>query len=185
MKTPTVNQEIRTKDKCVAVFTSHRTAEEAVQELGRADFDMKALSIVGVDYHTEDNVVGFYNAGDRVKHWGKLGAFWGGIFGILFAPALFWIPGIGPVLTGGILGSALMSMIEGGVVGAALVGGVSALGAAMVSIGVPRDSVLAYERALKAGKFLLMVHGSRDDVDRAHEILQGCADEVTAFAAVD
>ena len=59
----------------VAVYNSHVQAEEAVDQLKRAGFDMTKLSIVGKDYHTEENVVGYYNAGDRMKHWGKMGAF--------------------------------------------------------------------------------------------------------------
>jgi len=39
---------------------------------------MKKLSIVGRDYHTDEHVVGYYNTGDRMKVWGKTGAFWGG-----------------------------------------------------------------------------------------------------------
>ena len=35
-------------------------------------------------YHSEENVVGFYNAGDRMMYWGKTGAFWGGLWGLLF-----------------------------------------------------------------------------------------------------
>lgn len=62
----------------IAVYDSHSTADEAVKELQKAGFDMKKLSVVGKDYHTEDQVVGYYNAGERMKHWGKFGAFWGG-----------------------------------------------------------------------------------------------------------
>jgi len=62
----------------VVVLSTHAEAENAVKELQRAGFDLKKLSIVGKDYHTEENVVGYYNAGDRMKYWGKLGAFWGG-----------------------------------------------------------------------------------------------------------
>lgn len=62
---------------CVAVFDWHEDAETAIRELQRAGFDMKKLSIVGRDYHTEEHAVGFYNSGDRVKYWGKQGAFWG------------------------------------------------------------------------------------------------------------
>ena len=29
--------------------------------------DIKKLSIVGKEYHTEEHVVGYYNAGDRMK----------------------------------------------------------------------------------------------------------------------
>ena len=32
-----------------------------------------------------------------MKFWGKLGAFWGGLWSLLFGSALFLIPGIGPV----------------------------------------------------------------------------------------
>jgi hypothetical protein len=35
---------------------------------------------VGKEYHTEEQVVGHYNTGDRMKYWGKMGAFWGGIW---------------------------------------------------------------------------------------------------------
>ena len=62
----------------VAIYDSHSQAEEAVKELQRSGIDMKKLSIVGRDYHTEEQVVGYYNTGDRMKAWGKLGAFWGG-----------------------------------------------------------------------------------------------------------
>ena len=64
----------------VAIYETHPQAEEAVKELQRSGFDMKKMSIVGKDYHTDEHVVGYYNAGDRMKYWGKQGAFWGGIW---------------------------------------------------------------------------------------------------------
>jgi hypothetical protein len=45
------------------------------------------------------------------------------------------------------------------------------LGAALYSTGVPKDSVIQYETALKADSFLVMVHGTSDDMERAKEIL--------------
>ena len=112
----------------VATYDTHTSAEDAVKELQKAGFDMKQLSIVGRDYHTDEHVVGYYNAGDRMKHWGKFGAFWGGIWGLLFGSAFFWIPGIGPLLVAG----PLVALILGGLEGAAVVGGLSALGAAHI-----------------------------------------------------
>jgi hypothetical protein len=50
----------------VAVYKSHQEAEAAIKELQKAGFNMKNLSIVGKDYHTEEQVLGFYNTGDRV-----------------------------------------------------------------------------------------------------------------------
>lgn len=165
--------EMNTIDEsnCIAVFDTHQGAELAIADLQRAGFDMKKLSIVGRDYHTEEHAVGFYNAGDRVRYWGKNGAFWGGVFGLLFAPAFFWIPGIGPILTGGIMGSLLMGSIEGAAVGAALGGGTTALAAALGSLGIPKDSVIRYEADVKADKFLLIASGTASEVERARGLL--------------
>ena len=63
------------KNSVVAVLESHSQPEDAVRELQKSGFDMKQLSIVGKDYHTDEHVVGYYNAGDRMMYWGKLGAF--------------------------------------------------------------------------------------------------------------
>jgi len=152
----------------VGVYETHSLAEEAVKELQRSGFDMKKMSIVGKDYHTDEQVVGYYNAGDRMMYWGKMGAFWGGLWGMLFGAAFFAIPGIGPILVAG----PLVAWIIGALEGAVVVGGLSALGAGLFSIGIPKDSVVEYESALKSDKFLLMAHGSADEVARARDIMQ-------------
>ena len=152
----------------VAVYETHTQAEEAVKELQRSGFDMKKMSIVGKDYHSDEHVVGYYNAGDRMKYWGTQGAFWGGLWGMLFGAAFFAIPGIGPVLVAG----PLVAWIVGALEGAVVVGGLSALGAGLYSIGIPKDSVVKYEAALKADKFLLLAHGTADEVSRARDIMQ-------------
>ena len=154
-------------DIAVAVFDTHTQAESAVKALQRAGFDMKKLSIIGRDYHTEEHVVGFLNAGDRAKFFGKLGAFWGGLMGMLFGSALFFVPVVGHVI---ILGP-LAAIIFGGLQGAVLVGGASALVGVLSAIGIPKDSVLRYETALKANKFLLIVYGDAQEITSAHELL--------------
>ena len=54
-----------------------------------------------------------------------------------------------------------------------MVGGVSAVGAGLVSIGIPKDSVLEYEVALKTDKFMLVVHGTTDEVAKAKNVITG------------
>jgi uncharacterized membrane protein len=152
----------------VATYHTHTEAEDAVKELQKSGFDMKKLSIIGRDYDTDEHVVGYYNAGDRMKYWGKLGAFWGGIWGLLFGAAFFAIPGVGPVLVAGPLVTWIASALEG----AAVVGGLTAIGAGLYSIGISKNSVLKYETSLKANKFLLLAHGSAAEVARAREIIQ-------------
>jgi uncharacterized membrane protein len=155
------------KNSVVAVFESHDQAEDAVRELQRSGVDMKKLSIVGKDYHTDEHVVGYYNLGDRMMCWGKQGAFWGGLWGMLFGSAFFFVPGVGPLLVAG----PLVTWIVGALEGAALFGGLTALGGALVSIGIPRDSVLNYEAKLKAGKVLLILHATPEEVALAKERL--------------
>ena len=153
----------------VAVYESHRAAEEAIRTLAKSGFDMHKLSIVGRDYSTEEGVVGYYNAGDRMMAWGKTGAFWGGLWGMLFGSALFVIPGIGPLFAAG----PLVAWIVGALEGATVVGGMSALGAGLYGIGIPKDSVLNYETQIKAGKFVVIAHGTRDEVAKSKTILLG------------
>jgi hypothetical protein len=153
----------------VAVYDTHEQAAAAVKQLQQAGIDMKSLSIAGKDTHTDEHVVGYYNAGDRMKYWGKMGAFWGGFWGLLFGSAIFAIPGIGPILVAG----PLVAWIIAGLEGAAVVGGVSAVGAGLFSIGIPKDSILKYETALKTDKYLLVVNGTSEAVGEAKDIIEG------------
>jgi hypothetical protein len=155
----------------IATCDDHAKAEAAVRELQRAGFDMKKLSIVGKAFRSEEHVVGYYNAGDRMRFWGKEGAFWGGIWGLLFGSAFFWIPGIGPLLIAG----PLVAWIVGALEGAAIVGGLSALGAGLYSLGIPKDSIVKYESAVKAGAFLVVAHGTAEEVERAKAVLDHTA----------
>ena len=161
--------QVSTFNSIVAIYDTHVQAEEAVKELQVAGVDMKTLSIAAKDTHTDEHVVGYYNAGDRMKYWGKIGAFWGGFWGLLFGSAMFAMPGLGPLLVAG----PWVAWIVAGLEGAAVVGGVSAAGAGLVSIGIPKDSVLKYDVALKSDKFLLIVHGTPDAVDKAKDIIAG------------
>jgi hypothetical protein len=52
---------------------------------------------------------------------------------------------LGPVLVSG----PLVAWIVGALEGAAVVGGVSAIGAGLIGIGIPKDSVVQYELAIK------------------------------------
>src|SRR5579863_9216824 len=143
---------MRGQDAVVAIYDTHAGAEEALKKLQGRGIDMRTLSIVGKDTHTDEHAVGYYNTGDRMKYWGKVGAFWGGFWGLLFGSAFFAIPGIGPVLAAGPIVGWIVCALEG----AAVVGGVSAIGAGLYSVGIPKDSIIQYELAIKTDKFLLM-----------------------------
>ena len=155
------------KSAVVAIYDTHVEAEEAVRALQRSGFDMQKLSIVGKDYQTEEAVVGYYTVGDRMKAWGKTGAFWGGVWGLLFGSAFFLVPGIGPLLAAG----PLVGWIVGALEGAVVIGGLSALGAGLYGIGIPTDSIIEYETKIRAGKFVVITHGSPAEVSKSKDTL--------------
>jgi hypothetical protein len=160
--------KVTTDTAVVGVYNTHIEAEDAVKLLQRSGFDMKQLSILGKGYHSEEHPYGFYTTGDRMKSWGGLGAFWGSLWGLLFGAAFFWVPGFGPIAAAG----PIVHLLVGALEGAAIVGGLSALGAALVGLGVPRKSVVKYETELKADKYILIAHGTADQAERARAIMR-------------
>jgi uncharacterized membrane protein len=152
----------------VAAYKTHTEADQAVKELQHGGVDLHMLSIIGNGYHTEEQVVGYYNTGDRMRYWGKFGAFWGGFWGLLFGSAFFMIPGLGPILAAGPVVAWIVAALEGAVE----IGVLGALGAGLYSIGIPKDSIVKYEAALKTDQFLLIVHGTPLEVMKAKDIIE-------------
>jgi predicted alpha/beta-hydrolase family hydrolase len=75
------------------------------------------------------------------------------------------IPGLGPILIAG----PMVAWVIGALESAVVVGGISALGVGLYSIGIPKNSVVRYETAIKAGKYVLIAHGTADEVANAKE----------------
>jgi hypothetical protein len=158
---------MNTMDTVIGVFADHTTAEAAVKKLTAAGFEMKHLTIVGKGYETDEKVVGFYNVENRMVFWGKRGAFWGGLWGLFFGGLFVTVPFVGQIVVLGYFAAVIISGIETALV----VGALSVFGAALYSIGIPKDSVLQYETALKADEFLVMAHGDAEDMKRAEDSL--------------
>ncbi len=156
----------------VAIYATHDAAEAAIRGIAENGMDMKNFSIVGKGYHTEEQAIGFYSAGDRVQFWGSRGAYWGGLWGLLFGGMLLTVPVVGPLMVLGTLSASVFAAIAGAVEGAVVFGGLGALGAALFSIGIPKHSVMQYETALKADNFLVLAHGSAAEIERARTLLQ-------------
>ncbi len=161
---PTMTADLTRSNHTVTVYSTHAQAEAAIIKLKDAGFEMKNLSIIGQDYYTDEQPVGYINTGDRMLFWGRYGAFWGSIWGLLFGSAMMIVPGVGPVLFAGYIVAA----IEGAVLG----GGAGVIGGALASIGVPENSVINYQSAIRADGFLLLVRGSESDVEKARLLLE-------------
>ena len=168
------------QNSVVAVYSQHSAAEDAIKQLKGGGFDIKKLAVVGRDYQTEEDVVGFYNTGDRMKYWGKWGAFWGGLRGMLVGAAFLIVPGIGPVVAAGSVVDWIIAALEGAIVA----GGVSALGAGLFSLGISKNGVVKYETSIKAGKFVLVAHGTAAEVAKARDLLKTSgAEQIDSYKA--
>jgi hypothetical protein len=155
----------------VAVYAHIDQAEEAVRKLGVGGFPVQHVSIIAQNLGTEKKIHGFVTSCDVAKSTARTGAWVGGIFGLLVGAAFLWVPGVGPLIVAGSLSSALLGGLEGAVAGAAVTG----LLGWLTSLGISKQHILKYEQHVKAGKYLVIAHGSADDVAKAKTILAGTA----------
>jgi hypothetical protein len=151
----------------VAVYANCADVEAAVNILQEAGFDLTAVSIVGKEYHSKEEIVGYYDSGDHMKYWGSMEPFWGGLWKLLARGAFFVLPALGPVLIAGPLAPAVVAGLEG----PAVPYGASALGTGLYSLGIPGNRILHYENRLLTGDLLLIMRGTAGEVRTAHEAL--------------
>jgi hypothetical protein len=182
MATQTVSQTAGIDCAAIAIYSTHERAEMAVKELAAARFDITKISVVGRGLHSEEDVTGFFSNGDRIRFWGSRGAFWGGLWGLLFGGLFVTMPFVGPVVVVG----HLAAMIASGLEAAVIAGGAGAVGAALYGMGLPKEAVLRYEKSIKEDRFLVIVHGTTSDVERAKQILaNGEAHSLDIHAGLD
>jgi hypothetical protein len=151
----------------VGVYTDVDAAEAAVRKLGEAGFPIQHVSIIAQDLGSEKKIHGFVTACDVAKSSARTGAWVGGIFGLLVGAAFLWVPGVGPLVVAGSMASALLGSLEGAVGGAASAG----LLGWLMSLGISKQHILKYEQHVKAGKYLLVAHGTPSDAAKAKETL--------------
>jgi hypothetical protein len=159
----------------IAVYSDHASAEDAVRRLQADGIDMKNVSIIGKDFQAVEKPLGFVTAGSVAKDGAKVGAWSGGLFGLLIGAAFLILPGVGPVVIAGPLAAALLGGAEGALGGAAFGG----LMGALVGLGVSKDKAIRYESAVKAGKFLVTLQGEAAQIERAKYL----ADNDTAVSS--
>lgn len=151
----------------IGTYETMEAAEHAVRTLDTGGFPIRQVSIVTQDMQDERAIQGYITTGDVAKQGVGVGAWTGGLFGLLMGAAFIWVPGFGPLLVAGAFAAVLLGSVEGAAVGA-LSGGV--LGA-LAGWGVSKQHILKYEEQLKAGKYLIIAHGSDAEVGRAHALL--------------
>ena len=178
----------------VALYPDKEPAQRIVEKLVKEGFVMDEISLLGrAGDGKGDDLLGisYQGTGEKVKVWGKHGAFWGGVWGLLAtASGMFLIPGIGPVAAAGSVVGAIIEVLAGTAAGAAVGGGVlagaaavSQLSAALHRQGVPQEKLQRLHDAIRNGKYLLLLRCGQNEVDHWRGMLDGTgATEVDDFA---
>lgn len=157
------------KYSTIGIFETHDLAEETILQLETSGVDMhENISLIGKDYSTQEHIIGYYNTNKQVQYWGKLGDFWSSQWAKLNSSAFIIVPGVGHILMAG----PIIDMVLTGVDKSP--DKYSPVGIALHSIGIPRQTVIRYETAIKANKFLVLAHGDQGETHRAQEIFHHC-----------
>ncbi len=152
----------------VGIYATLEAAEGAVKKLDEGQFPIRQISLVARDIQDEKKVHGYVTACDVSQAGAKTGAWMGGLFGVLVGAAFLWVPGVGPAIIAGSLSSVLLGGVEGALAGAAMGGILSGLSA----WGIAKEHILKYEQSVKAGSYLVIAHGSPEEVAKAQELLK-------------
>lgn len=162
--------------RAVGVFPHRRDAEAAIHDLNQTGFPMRQISLVGRNTDPDAQFAGLdvsdRPTGNQADEGAKAGAATGGVLGglggLLVGLGAIAIPGVGPVIAGGALATALATAAAGGAIGAAAGG----LTGALVGLGIPDDQARHYNDRVSRGDYLVMVEGTEDEVRRAEAILR-------------
>jgi hypothetical protein len=151
----------------IAVFADFDTALRAVERLIEGGLHPDQISVVGRDLQSELRLNGYVTTGDIAGPTAATGAWVGGLFGLLAGSALLFVPGAGPLIVLGPLAAAAVGTGQG-----ALLGGI--VGAVLGHF-VAKRHLPKYEQLVRAGSYLVVVHGTDEEVDQARQALTAAA----------
>lgn len=166
----------------IGVFPNREAAGVALGELRDSGFSMDSVSVVARDASHGDMMAGAdmsntvvdtnnpvgTKAGESATTGAIAGTALGGLTGLILSVGALTIPGVGPVVAGGALATALGSTLAGGALGATgggLLGG-------LIGSEIPVDQAKVYTDNLSQGAYLVMLDGTQDEIGRAEEILR-------------
>jgi uncharacterized protein YcfJ len=161
------------QQRAVGVFKNRHSLEDLLRSLKDSNFDMGKVSLIARNI---DDVEGAQEVteqhGNEAKEGAAAGAttgtVLGGLGGFLVGVGLLAVPGVGPILAAGAEISALASTLAGAGIGAAAGGIIGAL----VGLGIPEEKAKVYNARVKAGDYLVMITGSKDEINRVESMMR-------------
>jgi len=95
----------------------------------------------------------------------------GGVIGMLVGAGVLAIPGVGPVVAGGVLASTLGVIGGTAAAGAGIGAATGGILGALIGMGVPHEDARFFERGVREGGTLVTVHAARREAE-ARETLK-------------
>ena len=140
---------VTTRSHYVGVFDDRNDAELAARDLREKGFTDEQIGYAWRDDSGETHAEG-NKAGQMAASGAGTGVVLGGLIG---AGAALLIPGIGPIVSGGLLATAL----AGGVTGAVAGGVAGGVAGALVGLGIPEVEAKYYDQQFRDGRTLMTV----------------------------
>lgn len=146
----------------IAIYDTHEKAVDAIRHLSHQDFPMENVSLLGKAEVIEDHI--HIKSLDTIKKApAMMGMGAGTILGLLSGIGVFAIPGFGFIYGAG----ALVGIIAGLELGLIAGGAISLLS----FTGLKQEEVVKYEEHLREGKFMVIVKGAEEEIEKAKRIL--------------
>lgn len=154
---------MKKKDARIAIGVFHDEAQayRALEALRGAGFDPGVVSVLFPGRGTQEAEAA--KTSDAAAGGAVTGGILGGVAGWLAGVGIVAIPGVGPIIAGGIVAAALG--------GAAIGAGLGAIGGALIGMGVPEEEARYYESEVHADRALITVHAG-DRYEEAAELLR-------------
>jgi uncharacterized membrane protein len=148
----------------IGIYDDHELAVDAVRQLKEGHFPVAQLSIIGKAETEEIDEEMHIMPKNPIQTTSLgVGTVVGTALGILTGVGIFAIPGLGALYGAGALVGAIAGF-DLGIIG----GGVATI---LATVGVKDENAKKYHEALEEGKFVVVAHGTQEEVNRALEIM--------------
>lgn len=146
----------------IAIYNTHDEAVDAVKVLNDQDFPMRNVSLLGTAEVVEDHI--HVRSMDGIKKApAVIGMGAGTVIGLLSGIGIFTIPGFGFLYGAGALVGAIAGLDLGIVTGGLI--------SFLTFIGIKEDNIVRCQEHLKEGKFMVIVNGTMEEIEKAEHIL--------------
>ena len=172
----TTAAQVAAQDMVAGTFDTHEQAEQVVDRLLEAGIRPGHISIVARGFEAREKVTGFVTTGEVAGEMARAGAWTGGLFGLLAGSAFLWVPAVGPLVVLGPLVTTALGALQGGAIGGLM--------GAILGKGMEEGRVLKYQADLQAGKFLVVVHGTPEELEKVRQVMgENQGQDVSTYTA--